>query len=92
MLNRAKEQFDRIEGEDAHYWSVLGGLAQAYYEFGDYVKSIAMYERAIDSVEKSFGKNDAFEVLCENAIFVCEQAGEKEQSEQIRRRKQGVAD
>ena len=41
-LNRAKAVFESLEREDAHYWSVLGGLAQAYYVMGDYKESISL--------------------------------------------------
>ncbi len=90
MLNRAKQLFDSLDGEDAHYWSALGGLAQAYYMVGNYEDSISMYEKAIDSVERNFGKNDAFRVLCDNCIFVCETVGDKDLADKFSKRKIGL--
>lgn len=90
-LNKARGLFERESGKkDAHYGAALGGLGQAYYEAGDYDTSVAMYEKAIQEVEESFGRNESYELLCDNCIFVCEQSGNKKKAEEIRKKKQGM--
>ncbi len=37
----------------------------------DYEKALAAYEKALQEVEKHFGKNMSYAVLCENCAAVC---------------------
>lgn len=68
-LNEALRIFEEegnAEETDAHYSAALAGVGEAYYRMGDYANSLASYEKALIEVEKHFGKNQSYGVLCEN--------------------------
>ena len=77
-LKEARRLFEELPGaEDAHYGAALGGLAQAYCQAGEYESSIALYEKAMEAVERSFGRNEDYRILSENCALVCELAGKE---------------
>ena len=63
---------------DAHYSGALAGVGEAYFHMREYDKSLAAYEKALQEVEKHFGKNMSYAVLCENCAAVCEMLGKTE--------------
>lgn len=79
LLERALTLFERCgDMTDAHYSGALAGVGEAYYRMQEYDKSLAAYEKALQEVEKHFGKNMSYAVLCENCAAVCEALGKTE--------------
>ncbi|MCM1174016.1 MAG: tetratricopeptide repeat protein [Blautia sp.] len=72
LLERALMLFERCgDKTDAHYSGALAGIGEAYYHMKDYDKALAAYEKALLEVEKHFGRNMSYAVLCENCAAVC---------------------
>ena len=44
----------------------------------DYEKALKYYEKALTEVQKHFGENMSYAVLCENCAAVCERLGNRE--------------
>lgn len=72
LLERALFLFEQ-KGDmtDAHYSGALAGVGEAYYHMQEYDKALAAYEKALTEVEKHFGKNMSYAVLCENCAAIC---------------------
>ncbi len=82
LLERALALFEKSgDKTDAHYSGALAGVGEAYYRMKDYGKSLTAYEKALEEVEKHFGRNLSYAVLCENCAAVCE-ALQKEEKRQ----------
>ena len=84
-LNEALRIFEEegnAEETDAHYSAALAGVGEVYYRMGDYANSLASYEKALIEVEKHFGKNQSYGVLCENCAAVCSSLKEEEKAEE----------
>ena len=79
LLERALTLFEQSgDMTDAHYSGALAGIGEAYYRMQEYDKSLVAYEKALQEVEKHFGKNMSYAVLCENCAAVCEMLGKTE--------------
>lgn len=79
LLERALALFEKSgDKTDAHYSGALAGVGEAYYHMKDYEKALAAYEKALSEVEKHFGRNLSYAVLCENCAAVCEQLKDEE--------------
>lgn len=79
LLERALTLFEQNgDKTDAHYSGALAGVGEAYYHMKDYEKALAAYEKALLEVEKHFGRNLSYAVLCENCAAVCELLQEEE--------------
>lgn len=82
LLERALALFEKSgDKTDAHYSGALAGVGETYYRMKDYGKSLTAYEKALEEVEKHFGRNLSYAVLCENCAAVCE-ALQKEEKRQ----------
>lgn len=82
LLERALSLFEQGgDTTDAHYSGALAGIGEAYYHMKEYDKSLASYEKALHEVEKHFGQNISYAVLCENCAAVCELLGKKEKQQ-----------
>lgn len=82
LLEQALALFEKSgDKTDAHYSGALAGVGEAYYRMKDYGKSLTAYEKALEEVEKHFGRNLSYAVLCENCAAVCE-ALQKEEKRQ----------
>lgn len=83
LLERALTLFEQSgDMTDAHYSGALAGVGEAYYRMREYDKSLAAYEKALLEVEKHFGKNMSYAVLCENCAAVCEMLGKTEKQKE----------
>ncbi|MCM1154600.1 MAG: tetratricopeptide repeat protein [Roseburia sp.] len=72
LLERAVALFEQNEeATDAHYSGALAGIGEAWYHMQEYGKALAAYEKALQEVEKHFGRNMSYAVLCENCAAVC---------------------
>lgn len=68
---KAVEIFEKADGErDAHYPSALSGLAEVYFNNAELQKSQEYYKKALDEIEKHYGKNDYYRVTLENLNLV----------------------
>ncbi len=82
LLERALMLFEQNkDGTDAHYSGALAGVGEACYRMKDYEKALAAYEKALAEVEKHFGRNLSYAVLCENCAAVCGQLQREEERE-----------
>lgn len=82
LLERAVTLFEQNgDKTDAHYSGALAGIGEAWYHIKEYDKALASYEKALYEVEKHFGKNMSYAVLCENCAAVCEVLGLKEKQQ-----------
>ena len=83
LLERALSLFEQKGNTtDAHYSGALAGIGEAYYHMQKYDESLASYEKALHEVEKHFGQNLSYAVLCENCAAVCELLGKKEKQQE----------
>ena len=79
LLEQALALFEKSgENTDAHYSGALAGVGEAYYHMQDYEKALKYYEKALTEVQKHFGENMSYAVLCENCAAVCERLGNQE--------------
>lgn len=79
LLEQALALFEKNgENTDAHYSGALAGVGEAYYHMQDYEKALKYYEKALTEVQKHFGENMSYAVLCENCAAVCERLGNRE--------------
>lgn len=79
LLEQALALFEKSgENTDAHYSGALAGVGEAYYHMQDYEKALKYYEKALTEVQKHFGENMSYAVLCENCAAVCERLGNRE--------------
>lgn len=70
-MEKAAALFEQGEGEnDAHYASVLAGLAESYFHGGDLEKSLKYYEKSLRILEENYGRNEAFEITAQNRDVV----------------------
>ena len=82
LLEQALALFEKSgENTDAHYSGALAGVGEAYYHMQDYENALKYYEKALTEVQKHFGENMSYAVLCENCAAVCERLGNREKQE-----------
>ncbi|MCH5257788.1 MAG: DUF4125 family protein [Lachnospiraceae bacterium] len=60
-------EFDAIGVEDAHYGAALSALATYHYRKKNYADAYELFEKAMNIMERSLGKNEFYERLKENA-------------------------
>lgn len=79
LLSRSISIF-RENGEhtDAHYSAALAGMGEAYYHMGRLHQALAYYEQSLQEVEKHFGRNASYGLLCGNCAAIAGQLGEKD--------------
>lgn len=69
------------ENTDAHYSAALAGLGEAYYHRGRLQKALDFYEQSLAELEKHFGKNAGYGLLCGNCATICRQLGQLQKAE-----------
>lgn len=70
------------ENTDAHYSAALAGMGEAYFHMGRLQKALEYYEEALLEVEKHFGRNMSYALLCGNCSAICQRLGEHEKAAQ----------
>lgn len=57
---------------DVHYVAALSGLAEAYYHQNHLEASLQYYKKALDEIERTYGKNDSYQIVEQNRFIVYE--------------------
>lgn len=78
---RAKELFEQMGVEDAHYGAALAALGTYDYRTGEYAGAQNYFRRAMKIMEQNLGRNEYYERLQEN-VMRCEEALLKQRQEQ----------
>lgn len=76
--DRAKELFEQMGVEDAHYGAVLSALGTYYYRTGEYDKAKDYFCRGMEIMERNLGRNDYYDRLQEN-VMRCEETMQKQE-------------
>lgn len=66
------------ENTDPHYAAALAGMGEAFYRQGRLSKALEAYEESLKEVEKHFGKNDSYALLCGNCAAIASSLGDRE--------------
>lgn len=69
------------ENTDAHYSAALAGMGEAYFRMGRLTKALDYYEQSLQEVEKHFGRNLSYALLCGNCATICQKLGEHKKAE-----------
>lgn len=69
------------ENTDAHYSAALAGMGEAYFHMGRLEKALDYYEQSLKEVEKHFGQNLSYALLCGNCAAICQKLGEHNKAE-----------
>lgn len=72
-LRRAFELFEEDEKKDYHYSSALSAMGEAQYLAGNMEESAYYYERALHEIERTSGRNKAYEITLRNLNAVQKQ-------------------
>lgn len=70
------------ENTDAHYSAALAGMGEAYFHMGRLEKALDYYEQSLKEVEKHFGQNLSYALLCGNCAAICQKLGESKKAEE----------
>lgn len=70
------------ENTDAHYSAALAGMGEAYYHMGRLEKALDFYEQSLQELEKHFGRNLSYALLCGNCAAICQRLGLTEKQQQ----------
>lgn len=77
MLSEALSIFqENGENTDPHYAAALAGMGEAWYRQGRLSKALESYEESVKEVEKHFGKNESYGLLCGNCAAIAKQIGD----------------
>lgn len=82
LLKEAISIFEEKEGDtDDHYSAALAGMGEAYFHMGRAAEALAWYEKALAEVERHFGRNMSYALLCGNCAVICRVLGKQEEAE-----------
>lgn len=79
---QAISMFEALDTPASHYSAALSALAEICYHEKDYESAIVWYKKTLAEVEKHYGLNLAYAVVCENLAAVYREAGKTEQAEE----------
>lgn len=68
------------EQTDAHYSAALAGMGEAYFHVGRLQRALEFYERSLGELEKHFGRNASYALLCGNCAAIAGTLGDKEKA------------
>ena len=63
------------DNTSAHYSAALAGMGEALFRQGRFLEALEAYETSLTEVEKHFGKNASYALLCDNCASVCAKLG-----------------
>lgn len=88
LLDAACRAFEEDGGiTDAHYSAALAGQGEVCYRQGDLERALGYYEHALFEVEKHFGRNQGYGLLCGNCSLVCRELGRKAEADEYERQR-----
>lgn len=76
------------ENTDPHYSAALAGMGEAYFHMGRLQKALEYYEQSLAEVEKHFGRNMSYALLCGNCAAILRKLGEHQKAEEYARTEQ----
>lgn len=79
-VTQAVSMFEALDTPASHYSAALSALGEICYHEKDYEQAIGWYEKTLSEIEKHYGLNLAYAVVCENLANVCGEAGKPEQA------------
>ena len=86
LLDAACRAFEEDGGiTDAHYSAALAGQGEVCYRQGGLERALGYYEHALFEVEKHFGRNQGYGLLCGNCSLVCRELGRKAEADEYER-------
>lgn len=77
-VEKAIELFQDLEEPVFHYSAALSALGEIYYHKKEYTKSLEYYDKTLAEIDKSYGQNLSYAIICENCAVVCHEAGDSE--------------
>ncbi len=88
LLDAACRAFEEDGGiTDAHYSAALAGQGEVCYRQGGLERALGYYEHALFEVEKHFGRNQGYGLLCGNCSLVCRELGRKAEADEYERQR-----
>ena len=88
LLDAACRAFEEDGGiTDAHYSAALAGQGEVCYRQGGLERALGYYEHALLEVEKHFGRNQGYGLLCGNCSLVCRELGRKAEADEYERQR-----
>lgn len=88
LLDAACRAFEEDGGiTDAHYSAALAGQGEVCYRQGGLECALGYYEHALFEVEKHFGRNQGYGLLCGNCSLVCRELGRKAEADEYERQR-----
>lgn len=89
---QAVSMFEALDTPASHYSAALSALGEICYHEKDYEQAVSWYERTLTEIEKHYGLNLAYAVVCENLANVCREADKPDQAERYLRKAREVRD
>lgn len=79
---QAVSMFEALDTPASHYSAALSALGEICYHEKDYEQAVSWYEKTLTEIERHYGLNLAYAVVCENLANVCREADKPDQAEQ----------
>lgn len=89
---QAIDMFEALDTPASHYSAALSALGEICYREKDYGQAVKWYEKTLREVEKHYGFNLAYAVICENLANVYREAGDEEKRKAWSERAEKVRD
>lgn len=89
---QAVAMFEALHEPASHYSAALSALAEICYHEKDYGQAADWYQKTLAEIEKHYGLNLAYAVVCENLANVCREAGDPERAQEWHDRAKKVRD
>ena len=80
-VTQAVSMFEALDTPASHYSAALSALGEICYHEREYGQAVSWYEKTLLEIEKHYGFNLAYAVVCENLAQACREAGKPEQAE-----------
>ena len=74
---QAVKLFETLDIQASHYSAALSALGEICYREKEYEQAVIWYEKTLAEIEKHYGLNLAYAVVCENLAHVYRETGEK---------------
>lgn len=78
---QAVSMFEALDTPASHYSAALSALGEICYHEKDYEQAVSWYEKTLTEIERHYGLNLAYAVVCENLANVCREADKPDQAE-----------